>query len=116
MITGVQVAGRNDQVAGTTGSDVRTNGEYVGTRYGTIYIGSEGNKGKPSEFRSRSSGTGLGEQDLTEKGIRTGMRMGMRLWESRCNYGRKEIVSKFLLILFNVFCSDFQRIVNSEIG
>jgi hypothetical protein len=84
MITGVRVAGRNDQVAGTKGSDVRTNGECVGTRYGVIYIGSEGNDGKPSEFRSlssgtglrngcgklsefrsRSSGTGLGERDLT---------------------------------------------------
>jgi hypothetical protein len=47
MITGVRVAGRNDQVAGTKGSDVRTNGECVGTRYGVICIGSEGNKGKP---------------------------------------------------------------------
>jgi hypothetical protein len=60
MITGVRVAERNDQVAGTNGSDVRTNGECVGTRYGVIYIGSEGNEGKLSEFRSRSSGTGLG--------------------------------------------------------
>jgi hypothetical protein len=33
----------------------------VGTRYGVIYIGSEGNEGKPSEFQSRSSGTRLGE-------------------------------------------------------
>jgi hypothetical protein len=65
MITGVRVAERNDQVAGTKGSDVRTNEECVGTRYGMIYIGSEGNEGKPSEFRSRSSGTGLGERDLT---------------------------------------------------
>jgi hypothetical protein len=65
MITGVRVAERNDQVAGTKGSDVRTNGECMGTRYGMIYIGSKGNEGKPSEFRSRSSGTGLGEQDLT---------------------------------------------------
>jgi hypothetical protein len=65
MITGVRVVERNDQVAGTKGSDVRTNGECVGTRYGVIYIGSEGNEGKSSEFRSRSSGTGLGEWDLT---------------------------------------------------
>jgi hypothetical protein len=65
MITGVRVVERNDQVAGTKGSDVRTNGECVGTRYGVIYVGSEGNKGKPSEFRSRSSGTGLGERDFT---------------------------------------------------
>jgi hypothetical protein len=84
MITGVRVAERNDQVAGTKGSDVRTNGECMGTRYGVIYIGSEGNEGwpsecrsqssgtglgngcaKPSEFRSQSSGTGLGERDLT---------------------------------------------------
>jgi hypothetical protein len=36
MITGVQVAERNDQVAGTKGSDVRTNGECVGTRYGMM--------------------------------------------------------------------------------
>jgi hypothetical protein len=34
MITGVHVAERNDQVAGTKGSDVRTNGDCVGTRYG----------------------------------------------------------------------------------
>jgi hypothetical protein len=60
MITGVRVAERNDQVAGTKGSDVRTNGDCVGTRYGMIYIGNEGNEGKPSEFQSRSSGTGLG--------------------------------------------------------
>jgi hypothetical protein len=65
MITGVRVAGRNNQVAGTKGSNVRTNGECVGTRSRMIYIGSEGNKGKPSEFQSRSSGTGLGEWDLT---------------------------------------------------
>jgi hypothetical protein len=52
MITGVRVVGRNDQVAGTKGSDVRTNGDCVGTRYGVIYIGSEGNEGKLSEFRS----------------------------------------------------------------
>jgi hypothetical protein len=51
---------KNDQVAGTKGSDIRTNGECVGTRYGVIYIGSEGNEGMPSEFRSQSSGTGLG--------------------------------------------------------
>jgi hypothetical protein len=50
MITGVRVAERNDQVAGTKGSDVRTNGEYVGTRYGVIYIGSEGNEGKLSKY------------------------------------------------------------------
>jgi hypothetical protein len=36
MITGVRVMERNDQVAGTKGSDVRTNGEYVGTRYGVM--------------------------------------------------------------------------------
>ena len=36
MITGVQVAERNDQVAGTKGSNVRTNGECVGTRYGVM--------------------------------------------------------------------------------
>jgi hypothetical protein len=51
MITGVRVVGRNDQVAGTKGSDIRTNGECVGTRYGMIYIGSEGHEGRPSEFR-----------------------------------------------------------------
>jgi hypothetical protein len=34
MITGVQVMERNDQVAGTKGSDVRTNGDCMGTRYG----------------------------------------------------------------------------------
>jgi hypothetical protein len=39
MITGVQVAERNNQVAGTKGSDIKTNGECVGTRYGVIYIG-----------------------------------------------------------------------------
>jgi hypothetical protein len=33
MITGVRVAERNDQVSGTKGSDVRTNGECMGTRY-----------------------------------------------------------------------------------
>ena len=36
MITGVQVVERNDQVAGTKGSDVRTNGDCVGTRYGMV--------------------------------------------------------------------------------
>ena len=36
MITGVRVAERNDQVAGMKGSDVRTNGECVGTRYGVM--------------------------------------------------------------------------------
>jgi hypothetical protein len=36
MITGVRVAERNDQVAGTKGSNVRTNGECVGTRYGEM--------------------------------------------------------------------------------
>jgi hypothetical protein len=60
MITGVRVTERNDQIVGTKGSDIRTNGECVGTRYRVIYIGSEGNEGKLSEFRSRSSGTGLG--------------------------------------------------------
>jgi hypothetical protein len=34
MIAGVRVAERNDQVAGTKGSDIRTNGDCVGTRYG----------------------------------------------------------------------------------
>jgi hypothetical protein len=75
MITGVRVAGRNDQVAGTKGSDVRTNGECVGTRYGVIYIGSEGNEGKPSEYRSRSLGTGLGERDLIEAAVEWGLTM-----------------------------------------
>jgi hypothetical protein len=51
MITGVRVAERNDQVAGMKGSDIRTNGECVGTRYGVLYIGREGNEGRPSEFR-----------------------------------------------------------------
>jgi hypothetical protein len=36
MITGVRVAERNDQVAGTKGSNVRTNGECMGTRYGEM--------------------------------------------------------------------------------
>jgi hypothetical protein len=52
---------RNDQVAGTKGSDVRTTGECVGTRYGVIYIGSEGNEGKPSgsEAEARELDSGM---------------------------------------------------------
>jgi hypothetical protein len=37
-----------------------------------------------------------------ETGIRIGMRMGTKLWESRCNYGMMYLI--FLIILFNVFC------------
>jgi hypothetical protein len=36
MITGARAVERNDQVAGMKGSDVRTNGECVGTRYGVM--------------------------------------------------------------------------------
>jgi hypothetical protein len=36
MILGVRVAERNDQVAGTKGSGVRTNGDCMRTRYGVM--------------------------------------------------------------------------------
>jgi hypothetical protein len=55
MITGVRVAERNDQVAGMKGSDVRTNGEWVGTRNGVMMrdiYRKQGIEGKLSEYRS----------------------------------------------------------------
>jgi hypothetical protein len=82
ILSGVRVAERNDQEAGTKGSDVRTNGECVGTRYGVMMWDiyrkrgerrkaervpkpSSGTRlrngyGKPSEFWGQSLGTGLG--------------------------------------------------------
>jgi hypothetical protein len=50
-------------------SGLMGNAWELGTRYGVIYIGSAWNAGKPSEYRSRSSGTGLGERDLTASNI-----------------------------------------------
>jgi hypothetical protein len=72
MITGVRVAGRNDQVAGTKGSDARTNGEWVGTRYGVIYIGSEGKRRKAErvpkpKLGNRTRGRGLNRSHQTSQ-------------------------------------------------
>jgi hypothetical protein len=60
MITGVRVAERNDQVAGTKGSDIRTNGECVGTRYGVLYIGSEGAKESRASSEAEAQEPDLG--------------------------------------------------------
>jgi hypothetical protein len=54
MITGVRVAERNNQVAGTKGSDVRTNGECVGTRYGTMMRDISRKRGETKESRASS--------------------------------------------------------------
>jgi hypothetical protein len=81
MITGVRVAERNDQVAGTKGSDVRTNGECVGTRYGVMMqdiYRKRGERRKAERVRSRGTGTRLGNgygklSEFRSRGLGTGL-------------------------------------------
>jgi hypothetical protein len=49
MITGVRVMERNDQVAGTKGRDVRTNGDCMGNRYGMMMWDIYRKRGKRGE-------------------------------------------------------------------